>query len=67
MDGALWYKHNFFGRDMPTKMKRRYIASNEKTYWLLEARADLSQKKASKLNIDQKSWPCQYIFVISYL
>ena len=42
MDGPLWYKHNFFGRDMPTKMKRRDIALNEKAYWLLEARADLS-------------------------
>ena len=42
MDGALWYKHNSFGRDMPTKMKRRDIALNEKAYWLLEARADLS-------------------------
>ena len=32
MDGPLWYKHNFFGRDMPTKMKRRDIALNEKAY-----------------------------------
>ena len=32
MVGPLCYKHNFFGRDMPDKMKRRDIALNEKAY-----------------------------------